>query len=305
MVTTRSSRAMEERVEGLEKRMMDHGQMLDYIEETNDMMHHSPRHDHTTEPHQEEEDTASQIANLGGGGQNRGNLRYRGNGRHKLEVPTFDGVDPNGWLVRMDCFFRVSNIPVGEKLNYAVLGLMGEAFTWFEWWEAQSTFHTWLRFKQDLLKRFEPGATLNPLVPLLQVKQTGSVMEYRGDFELAAGSHRNLGGETLLCMFHEGLKPTIKSELDVAEFKSLQALMDRAMVFEARNLAWREEGGSHWEKQHEEDPKSSEGFNRGTNCVRPNNFNSYFERSPPPEPKENQVTHTTRFPASSSSGVKA
>jgi len=126
-------------------------------------------------------------------------------------------------------------------------------------------------------------------------------MEYQRDFELAASSHRNLGGEILLCMFHEGLKPTIKSELAVAEFESLQALMDRAMVVEARNLAWREEGGSHWGKRHEADPKSSEGFNRGTNCVRPNNFNSSFERSPPPEPKENQVTHII---ASSSLGPK-
>jgi len=145
----------------------------------------------------------------------------------------------------MDRFFRVSNIPVGEKLDYAVLGLMGEALTWFEWWEAQSTFHTLLRFKQDLLKRFEPGAVSNLLAPLLQVKQTGSVMEYRHDFELTAISHRNLVGETLLRMFHEELKPTIKSKLYVAEFEFLQALMDRAMVVEARNIAWREEGGSH------------------------------------------------------------
>jgi len=39
--------------------------------------------------------------------------------------------------VRMDHFFQVSNILVGEKLDYAVLGLMVEALTWFEWWEAQ------------------------------------------------------------------------------------------------------------------------------------------------------------------------
>jgi len=38
-------------------------------------------------------------------------------------------------------------------------------------------------------------------------------------------------------MFHEGLKPTIKSELVVAEFESLQALMNREMIVEARNLA--------------------------------------------------------------------
>jgi len=140
------------------------------LKRLNNMTIHSPWHDHTTEPHQEEEDTTSQIADPSGGGQNRGNPRYRGNGGRKLEVLTFDGAYLNGWLVRIDRFFWVSDIPMGEKLHYAVLGLMGEALTWFAWWEAQSTFHTWLRFKLDLLKRFEPGAASNPLVLLLQVK---------------------------------------------------------------------------------------------------------------------------------------
>ena len=77
-----------------------------------------------------------QIVDPGGGGQNRENQHYRGDGGRKLEVPTFDGADTNGWLVRMDHFFRVSDIPVGEKLDYAVLGLMGEALPWFGWWES-------------------------------------------------------------------------------------------------------------------------------------------------------------------------
>jgi len=47
--------------------MMDHGQMLEKIlKRLNDMTMHSPRHDHTTEPHQEEDDTVSQIADPGG-----------------------------------------------------------------------------------------------------------------------------------------------------------------------------------------------------------------------------------------------
>ena len=109
-------------------------QMLETIlKRLNDMTMHLPRHDHTTEPHKEEKDTASQIMDPGGGGQNRGNPYYRDDGGRKLEVPTFNGADTNGWLVRMDRFFRVSNIPVGEKLDYTVLGLMGKALTWFKW----------------------------------------------------------------------------------------------------------------------------------------------------------------------------
>jgi len=49
--------------------MMDHGQMLETIlKRLNDISMHSPRHDHTTEPRQEKEDTASQIADPSGGG---------------------------------------------------------------------------------------------------------------------------------------------------------------------------------------------------------------------------------------------
>ena len=46
---TRSSGAMEERVDGLKKWMMDHSQMLETIlKRLNDMMMHLPQHDHST-----------------------------------------------------------------------------------------------------------------------------------------------------------------------------------------------------------------------------------------------------------------
>jgi len=76
-------------------------------------------------------------------------------------------------------------------------------------------------------------------------------------------------------MFHEGLKSTIKLEQAEVEFEALQALMDRPMVVKARNLAWREKGGGQWRRRCEAGSKSNEGFNRGTNWARPNNFNSY------------------------------
>ena len=52
----------------LEKQMMDHGQMLEAILKRLDDM----------AMHKKEEDTTSQIADLGGGGQNYGNLHYKG-----------------------------------------------------------------------------------------------------------------------------------------------------------------------------------------------------------------------------------
>jgi len=185
--------------------------------------------------HRDDEDH-SQIDDPGRG-RHCEHAPNRVDSNRRVEIPPFDCSDASGWLVWIDRFFRISGIPVGEKLEYVVLALHGKALTWFEWWESQTSFHTWLRFKQDLLKRFELGAASNPLAPFLKVKQTGSIMDYRHDFELAARSHRHLSGDILLCIFHEGLKPIIKSEMKVDEFENLQAMMDRAMVLEARNVA--------------------------------------------------------------------
>ncbi|XLS59131.1 hypothetical protein HN51_008886 [Arachis hypogaea] len=215
MVSTRTTAAMEERVDGLEKQVAEQTQLLEtMMKRMEELVLRSQQPTPETEGGHSRNDDP-------GGGRRRHPIPNRGDGNRSVDIPSFDGSDPSGWLVQMDRYFRISEIPVGDKLEYAVLALHGEALTWFEWWESQSTFHTWIRFKQDLLKRFEPGAAANPLAPLLRVKQTGSVMAYRRDFELAARSHRQLGGDTLLCMFHEGLKSTIKSELKVEDFENL------------------------------------------------------------------------------------
>jgi len=230
MVTTRTAAVMKERVDGLERQMAEfraeQGRFMEsMMKRMEELMVRQSR--------QIEDDDGTSHVEDPGRGLHRDPPPNKGDFNRRVEIPPFDGSDASGWLVRIDRYFRVSGIPVSEKLEYAVLALHGEALTWFEWWESQSSFHTWLRFKQDVLRRFEPGAASNPLAPLLRVRQTGSVMEYRRDFELAARSHKHLGSDTLLCMFHEGLKPTIKSEISVDEFENLQAMMDKAMVLEA------------------------------------------------------------------------
>ncbi|XP_072059552.1 uncharacterized protein [Arachis hypogaea] len=160
----------------------------------------------------------------------------------KLDLPVFSGEDPNGWLVRMERYFRVIGVVLAQRLDFATMALEGEALTWFEWWEEYTPFQTWRRFKEDLLKRFQPGAALNPMAPLLEVKQVEDVAQYRREFEAAARTQRNLGIEALMCIFVNGLKKEIQAELEVAQFDNLPALMDRAMAIEWRNQAWKETG---------------------------------------------------------------
>jgi len=162
-------------------------------------------------------------------------LRLGGNRR--VELPVFDGDDVNEWLVRIERYFQVAQIATNDKVEYAAMALTGKALTWFEWWEDQTQFHSWMRFRQDVLKRFLPGAAGHPLGPLLSVKQNNTTIQYREEFELAARSHRNLGQEILSGIFWNGLKEEVKAELKVTKFETLADLMDQAIAIEARNSA--------------------------------------------------------------------
>lgn len=46
----------------------------------------------------------------------------------------------------------------------------------------------------------------------------------------------------LMSIFLNGLKKEIRAEMKVGAFSSLNAMMDRALELETRNLAWRDTG---------------------------------------------------------------
>jgi hypothetical protein len=87
-------------------------------------------------------------------------------------------------LVRIERYFRLNEVRVHEKLDAAVIALEDKALNWFVWWEEQTASRTWDEFKLSLIRRFQPGILQNPLGPLLNLKQRGSVMEYREKFEM-------------------------------------------------------------------------------------------------------------------------
>lgn len=100
----------------------------------------------------------------------------------KWSFPFFSGDDAYGWLVRVARYFRVNQIEDYEKLELELRAMEGDALTWFQWWEEQAQFPSWRDFKEDLIKRFQPGVAQNQYGSLLQVRQIGSMMQYRREF---------------------------------------------------------------------------------------------------------------------------
>ena len=51
----------------------------------------------------------------------------------RLELPIFDGTDPDGWVFRAERFFDLNVMTENAKLEAIILSMVGEAIAWFQW----------------------------------------------------------------------------------------------------------------------------------------------------------------------------
>ena len=85
-----------------------------------------------------------------------------------------------------------------DKMEMLLIALECDTLTWYQWWEDQVPLPTWRQFKDGPVKRCIQEIAQDPMGPLLKVKQTRSVMQYRGEFELVVSSRRDLNRETIM-----------------------------------------------------------------------------------------------------------
>ncbi|CAH9130268.1 unnamed protein product [Cuscuta epithymum] len=72
---------------------------------------------------------------------------------------------------------------------------------------------------------------------MLSLKQTGSVQEFRDEFEMVIAPQINVDMEILRGIFLNGLQTEIKAELKLHNSSSLNEIMDRALLIKSRNEA--------------------------------------------------------------------
>ncbi|CAH9067743.1 unnamed protein product [Cuscuta epithymum] len=191
--------------------------------------HSTPRHNH--DPHR--------------------NQRHHHHTGRKIDMPIFNGEDVCGWLLRMNCYFRLNNTEEEDKIDVAVVAMEDQALSWFQWWEGQAHRQTWESFTAALTKRFQPNLVQDPLGPLLSLKQKGSVKEYRDKFETAIASQGHLTEEVLKGVFIKGLKKDIRAELKLHTTRTLAKVMDTTSLIENKNNeVWikknKDEGKKRW-----------------------------------------------------------
>ncbi|KAJ0960420.1 hypothetical protein J5N97_001747 [Dioscorea zingiberensis] len=51
----------------------------------------------------------------------------------KLEIPKFDGTDPDSWVFRIEEFFNFHETPANLRLRIVSFHLEGKASAWYKW----------------------------------------------------------------------------------------------------------------------------------------------------------------------------
>lgn len=165
---------------------------------------------------------------VGGGG----NWKYR-----KLDMPLFDGQDPDGWILRVERYFSFYRLNEEEKMEAAVVGMEGEALSWYQWEHRRRPIRIWVELKELLLKQFRPVNSGSLYEQWLAVSQSGSVEEYRRQFIKLAAPLENVPEQILMGQFINGLKDEVKAEVRLLNPVNLDWAMDLAVRVEEKNRA--------------------------------------------------------------------
>ncbi|XP_074349876.1 uncharacterized protein LOC141689476 [Apium graveolens] len=82
-------------------------------------------------------------------GQNRNFWRHK-----KLDLPLFDGNNPDGWNLRAERFFNFYGLSE-EKVEDTVVALEGQALLWFQWEHRRQPIDRWEQLKNCCDGNFE------------------------------------------------------------------------------------------------------------------------------------------------------
>lgn len=118
--------------------------------------------------------------------------REEGRGFRRLELPTFNGFDPDGWVYRAERYFQINRMSEEEKMEAIALSMEGKALAWYQWIEDVKPLRTWGDFKANFLTRFRSKHEGSLMEKFLAIKQETTVEEYQERYEILASPLKGL-----------------------------------------------------------------------------------------------------------------
>ena len=152
--------------------------------------------------------------------------------RRKVELPNFDGSDPNGWLARAERFFEIHEVRPELKVDMAFVSMEGPAVHWFQCIRLRWPDLNWEKLRSELIKRYCGRRSGNIYEQMASLKQMGTVEEYIQEYEKVAAQFSSMPEDQRLGYFMNGLQGEIKRRIRIHEPGDLSRAMQLALDIE-------------------------------------------------------------------------
>jgi hypothetical protein len=136
-----------------------------------------------------------------------------------MNFPTFDGTDARFWIDKCSAYFAMYHIPPSFRLSVASIHMIGAAVHWFQSYKHVPGFQVWDHFVLAVIAEFEVDTHRAKTMELLNLRQSGSVDEYRKAFEQLVYNirlfDRSISNTMLTTQFLLGLKPELHALVEM------------------------------------------------------------------------------------------
>jgi gas vesicle protein len=155
----------------------------------------------------------------------------------KIDMRKFDGKEPITWILQMEQFFDLHNVPHTQIVRISSLYLEPNQFVWYRWICSRKSFVTWTIFTEEMIAHYEDTRSNTFFSQLINLKKKGSVTYHIENFQRLNIKVTDIPDEQLIDVFIGTLKDKIQHEVHLWEPKSLKNAFKVERNVESKNMA--------------------------------------------------------------------
>lgn len=131
----------------------------------------------------------------------------------KIELPSFYGEDPAGWIARAEIYFNVQETREAVRVSLAQLCMEGGTIHFFQSLLNEYENLSWEDLKRELLERYGGRGEGSVYDQLTSLKQTGVMEDYIRNFECLIAQVPSMQDEQYFSYFTHGLKDELRARM--------------------------------------------------------------------------------------------
>jgi hypothetical protein len=122
----------------------------------------------------------------------------------------FDDKDPITWILYMEHFFDLHDMPHTQKVQISSLYLETNQFVWYQCLFSRKSLVTWISFMEEMIEHYEDTWCNTFFIQLINLKQKGSVIENIENFQRLNIKVTCIPDEHLINVFIGNLRDNIQ-----------------------------------------------------------------------------------------------